>query len=72
MLETITLSETLQQSLKKIADTQGKSINQVLEEALNLYVASQTTTKPIAKSIGMGSSEITDLSERVDELLWQD
>lgn len=72
MPEIITLSEKLEQSLKELADTQGKTLNQLLEEALNLYLASQVRTKPFAKSIGMGSSEITDLSERVDELLWQD
>ena len=39
MPEIITLSEKLEQSLKELADTQGKTLNQLLEEALNLYLA---------------------------------
>lgn len=72
MSEAITLPENLQQSLMDFAQAQGLTINAVIEEALNLYLTSQKMTKPLPKSIGMGSSEITDLSERVDELLWQD
>lgn len=71
MSEAITLPENLQQSLQEIADAQGRNPKEVLEDALKLYLASQKTGKLLPKSIGMGSSEVTNLSERVDELLWQ-
>ena len=32
----------------------------------------QQDKKPLPRSIGMGSSGMGDLSERVDELLWQE
>jgi hypothetical protein len=66
----IVLPQPLQENLEAIAKNQDKTVLDLVQEALNLYIFALQRIQP--KSIGMGESEQSDLSERVDDLLWQD
>jgi hypothetical protein len=66
----IVLPQPLQENLEAIAKNQDKTVLDLVQEALNLYIFALQRIQP--KSIGMGESEHSDLSERVDDLLWQD
>ncbi|NEQ95961.1 MAG: CopG family transcriptional regulator [Cyanothece sp. SIO2G6] len=66
----IVLSTTVQQTLEKLAVDQNKTVEELLQEAIELYIFAIQKVQP--KSVGMGRSQYSDLSERVDELLWQD
>lgn len=67
---TVLLSEATQRNLQALAEQQGKTIDEIMQEAIQLYLVSVQKRQP--KSIGIGKSNLTDLSERVDELLWQE
>lgn len=66
---TVLLNETTQRNLQELAEQQGKTIDEVVQDAIQFYILS--SQKRQAKSIGIGKSNVGDLSERVDELLWQ-
>lgn len=66
----IVLPQSLQENLEAIAKNQDKTVLDLVQEALNLYIFALQRIQP--KSIGMGESEYSDLSERVDDLLWQE
>lgn len=66
----ISLSEESQTKLRQLAQEQGKTPSEVIEEMIHFYLTHQTQKVP--KSLGKGQSNLSDLSERVDELLWQD
>lgn len=68
--QSITLSEETQQLLQELAIQKGKTTQTLIEEAIHLYLSTHHKRQP--RSIGMGQSSIPDLSERVDELLWQE
>jgi predicted transcriptional regulator len=67
---TVLLNEVTQRNLQALAEQQGKTIDEIMQEAIQLYFVSVQKKQP--KSIGIGKSNLTDLSERVDELLWQE
>ena len=67
---TILLPDETQQALQILAQQEGKTLDEIVQQAIQFYVSSTQKKKP--QSIGMGKSNRTDLSERVDELLWQD
>jgi hypothetical protein len=66
----IVLPKPLQENLEAIAKHQDKTVLDLVQEALNLYIFALQRTQP--QSVGLGESEYSDLSERVDDLLWQD
>lgn len=66
----IVLPQSLQETLETIARNQDKTVLDLVQEVLNSYVVTLQKVEP--KSIGIGESEYSDLSERVDDLLWQD
>ena len=68
---TLHVPADLEQQLKEYSRRQGKTEQQTLEEILRQVL--QNSEKSNAKKrtwIGMASSELSDLSERVDELLF--
>jgi hypothetical protein len=66
--KTFYLQETLDQNLEQLAQTTGRSIDELIQEALELYLAQQT--KPMPRSMGIGSSGMKNLAKRSEELLW--
>jgi hypothetical protein len=64
---TVLLDEATQRNLQALAEQQGKTIDEIMQEAIQLYFVSVQKKQP--KSIGLGKSNLTDLSERVDELI---
>jgi len=66
----IVLPQLTQKTLEEIAKNQDKTVEDLVQEAINLYIFALQKVQP--QSIGMGNSQYSDLSERVDELLWQD
>lgn len=66
----IILPQPLQENLEAIAKVQNKPVVDLVQEALNLYIFALQRSQP--QSIGLGNSGYSDLSERIDELLWQD
>jgi dephospho-CoA kinase len=68
---TLHVPADLEQQLKEYSRRKGKTEQQTLEEILRQVL--QNSEKSNAKKrawIGMASSELSDLSERVDELLF--
>jgi metal-responsive CopG/Arc/MetJ family transcriptional regulator len=68
--QTISIKDNLNQTLEHLAQQTGKSIDKLIEEALELYVNQQA--KPIPRSLGIGASGMKDLSKRTEELLWKE
>lgn len=66
----IYLPEETETALQEIASQKGKTLSEIIQEIVKEY--SLTKKKSLPKCVGMGNSGISDLSERVDELLWQD
>jgi hypothetical protein len=66
----IYLPEETELALQEIASQKGKTPSEIVQEMVNQYLFKKK--KPRPKCIGMGDSGMTNLSERVDELLWQD
>ena len=64
----IYLPEEIEANLQQLASENGKSISELIQEVINIYLSQ--TTKKLPKSIGMGASGRSDLSSKVDELLW--
>jgi hypothetical protein len=62
--------EPLNLALENLAHQTGRSPLELIQEAVELYLAQQHPTQP--PSIGLGASGRTDLSQRDEELLWQD
>lgn len=66
----IYLPEETELALQELATQNGKTPSEIVQEMVNQYIFKKK--KPRPKCIGMGDSGMTNLSERVDELLWQD
>ena len=66
----ISTSKETQNKINELAKKQGKTTSELVEEMVNLYINQKA--RKIPKSIGKGRSEVQNLSERVDELLWND
>lgn len=71
---TLQIPNHLEERLKAFSQTKGKTEQQMLEEILlqNLPEIPVNALNKKRPWIGMASSDITDLSERVDELLFAD
>ena len=64
----IYLPQETEQVLERISVQEGKTPSEIIQEVIQLYVVNNKKTLP--KCVGMGKSGISDLSERVDELLY--
>jgi len=64
------LPDDTEQALQELALQQGKTTADLVQEAIRLYLCTNQKKQP--KSIGLGRSNQTNLSERVDALLWQE
>jgi metal-responsive CopG/Arc/MetJ family transcriptional regulator len=70
---TVFLEESLLRQAQRFAARQGKSFAQLVREAVVAYLAKGGTMKGKLPSIaGQFASGRTDVSERVDDLLWKD
>jgi len=65
---TIYLPEDAEANLQKLADKMGKSVSEIIQEAILNYLT-QTPPK-LPKSVGMGASRRSDLSSKSEQLLW--
>jgi metal-responsive CopG/Arc/MetJ family transcriptional regulator len=66
----IYLPQETEQILDQLSTQGGKTPSEIIQEAIQLYVVNKK--KALPKCVGMGKSGISDLSERVDELLWKE
>ncbi|AMA10666.1 ribbon-helix-helix domain-containing protein [Picosynechococcus sp. PCC 73109] len=66
--KTVSLQDTLNQNLEQLAQQTGRSIDELIQEALELYLAQQA--KPMPRSMGIGASGMKNLARRTEELLW--
>lgn len=64
------LEEETAQVLEQLASREGRSQEEVLREALRVYRNQQD--RPAPKGLGMYRSGRSDISERAEELLFQD
>ncbi len=70
---TIFLEDRLLKQAQRYAARHGKSFAQVVREAVAAYMTEGGTMKSKLPSVaGKFASGRTDVSERVDELLWKD
>ncbi len=70
---TIFLEEALLKRAQRYAAKHGKSFAQVVREAVLMYITDgPVSTRGLPRLTGQFSGGPPDLSERVDELLWQD
>jgi hypothetical protein len=69
-LTQIEFPETLSSALEHLAQQTGRSSLELIQEAVEMYLSQQNS--PLPSSIGMGASGRNDLSQRDEELLWQD
>lgn len=67
---TVQLPEQIDRSLDQLAQVTGRSQIELIQEAIEQYLIRQTRSLP--HSVGMGSSGVGNLSERDEELLWQE
>ena len=66
----IYLPQETEQVLEQLSLQGGKTPSEIIQEAIQFYIVNKKKTLP--KCVGMGKSGISDLSERVDELLWKE
>ena len=66
----IYLPEETETVLQEIASQKGKTLSEIIQEIVKEY--SLTKNKLLPNCVGMGNSGTSNLSKRVDELLWQD
>jgi hypothetical protein len=64
------LPDRVRTSLQLLVAQTGKPEAELIGEAIEAYLESQN--RPLPRSIGIGESDRGDLSDRVDDLLWQD
>jgi predicted transcriptional regulator len=60
----------LNAALEQLAQQTGRSPQDLIQEAVKIYLTHQHALLP--PSVGMGASGRGDLSQRDEELLWQD
>ena len=72
---TLFLEDETADTLKRIAESQGRTREEVIHDALSTYAVSRSTTeqseRPLPKGVGCYSSGRSDVSERAEELLRQ-
>ena len=66
--KTIIIEDNIEQNLEEIAQKTGQSIDELIKEAINLYLTYQK--KPLPRSMGMGASGMKNLASKSEELLW--
>jgi Ribbon-helix-helix protein, copG family len=67
---TLYLEEETLHVLEQLASREGRSQGEVLREALLVYKG--TVNRPAPKGVGMYRSGRSDISEKAEELLFQD
>jgi hypothetical protein len=67
---TVYLPEETDLLLKRLARKAGRSQAELIREAIANYIGNEN--KPLPPSVGMGASGRNDLSERDEELLWEE
>ncbi len=66
---TVILKEATQKNLQKLAKQQGKTTDEIVQEAIEFYLLAMQKQQP--KSSGIGKSNSSDLSERVDVTMFE-
>ena len=66
------LDETLLAALARVAKRRGVSVAAIVREAAAAYVAAAPVGRPLPSFTGKYRSGRSDLSERAEELLWND
>jgi hypothetical protein len=61
---TIVLPDNLYRRVKKIAAEKGESMGQVIRESIEIAYGER---QPVPRSLGIGDSGRSDISERIDE-----
>ncbi len=64
----IYLPEETEANLQELAKQTGKSVSELIQEVISNYLSQKTQKLP--KSVGMGASGRSDLSSKINELLW--
>ena len=67
---TVYLSEEATLALEQLAQQLNRPASELIQDAIDRYLSSSHT--PLPHSIGLGASGRGDLSERDEELLWQE
>lgn len=67
---TVSLPEETNAALEQLATQTGRSQTELIQTAIEDYLSRKQRSLP--RSIGMGKSGRSDLSERDEELLWQE
>jgi plasmid stability protein len=64
---TINLPDKTEQYLQQLADATGRSLEDLIQDAITQYLVNQPRTLP--KSVGMWKSGKPNLAKRTEELL---
>jgi len=67
---TVYLPEEIDNSLNTLAQMTGRTQAELIQEAIQQYLL--RTNQPLPQCVGMGASGMRNLSERDEELLWQE
>ncbi len=67
---TIFVEEELWTHVRLLARRQGKSVAEIVREALRAFVRKQTHRSRRLSWVGIGRSGRSDVAERHEELLW--
>jgi hypothetical protein len=65
---TIYLPEEAEANLQELANKMGKSVSEIIQEAILNYLTQ--TPHELPKCVGMGASGRSDLSSKSEQLLW--
>lgn len=70
---TIVADEDLLMEIKQVARAEGRSASELIREALEQYIRTKRAKDGRVPSfVGLGKSGRSDISERIDELLWEE
>jgi len=58
-------------SLKRIAQEEGKTLSEIIRQALEKFIDEKYTAKRSISFIGVGRSGHKDISEKCEQLLWK-
>jgi predicted transcriptional regulator len=67
---TVYLPDETEANLQKLAEETGRSLEELIQEAIKNYLAARQTSA-LPKSVGMGASGMSNLAERSEEFLWE-
>lgn len=68
---TIFADEVLLQEIKEISQEEKRTVAEVMRDAMQQYIKQKRQRDKRLSFIGIGKSPHTDISERHEELLWQ-